>query len=169
MDSAKHQVQEEKETKDKEGGEVNTQKQHKSLRQLARELGVSHSYLSQVRHGKRPASDRISKVVSKSGKQMVSNPGRKGIAAPDVFGYNSSLVGESSSGRTADSGSVSGGSNPSSPATSLIGTQVASRTASGKTKGEGQRLPLYSPLLGLQRTVSKGEASLDASITPCWT
>ena len=41
----------------------------KSLRQLARELGVSHSYLSQVRHGKRPASDKmVSKMVS-SGKQ----------------------------------------------------------------------------------------------------
>ena len=38
----------------------------KSLRQLAMELGVSHSYLSQVKHGKRPP---IQKVVSK----MVSN------------------------------------------------------------------------------------------------
>ena len=43
--------------------------EHKSLRQLARELGVSHSYLSQVRHGKRPASEKVvSKMVS-SGKQ----------------------------------------------------------------------------------------------------
>ncbi len=41
----------------------------KSLRQLAKELGVSHSYLSQVRNGKRPPSE---KVVSKSGKQVVS-------------------------------------------------------------------------------------------------
>ncbi|HEY87905.1 MAG TPA: helix-turn-helix transcriptional regulator [Dehalococcoidia bacterium] len=31
----------------------------KSLRQLARELGVSASYLSQIRHGKRPASDKL--------------------------------------------------------------------------------------------------------------
>ena len=67
---------------------------------------------------------------------------QKGIAAYHVFGYNSSLVGESSSGRTTDSESVSGGSNPPSPATLLIGTQVAGRTATGKTKGEGQRLPL---------------------------
>ena len=38
----------------------------KSLRQLAKELGVSHSYLSQVKHGKRPASAKVvSKVVSK--------------------------------------------------------------------------------------------------------
>lgn len=43
--------------------------EHKSLRQLARELGVSHSYLSQVRHGKRPASE---KVVSKMVSKMVS-------------------------------------------------------------------------------------------------
>jgi lambda repressor-like predicted transcriptional regulator len=31
----------------------------KSLRQLARELGVSASYLSQVRHGKCPPSKRL--------------------------------------------------------------------------------------------------------------
>ena len=37
----------------------------KSLRQLARELGVSASYLSQVKHGKRPASQKVlSKVLS---------------------------------------------------------------------------------------------------------
>ena len=37
-----------------------------SLRQLAKELGVSHFYLSQVRHGKRPTSDKVvSKVVSR--------------------------------------------------------------------------------------------------------
>ena len=35
----------------------------KSLRQLARELGVSHSYLSQVKHGKRPASDRVVSIM----------------------------------------------------------------------------------------------------------
>ena len=34
----------------------------KSLRQLAKELGVSASYLSQVRHGKRPASDKLINV-----------------------------------------------------------------------------------------------------------
>ena len=31
----------------------------KSLRQLAKELGVSASYLSQVRNGKRPASQKV--------------------------------------------------------------------------------------------------------------
>jgi len=46
-------------------------KKQKSLRQQARELGVSHSYLSQVLHGKRPPSDRIAQALD--GKQMVSN------------------------------------------------------------------------------------------------
>ena len=41
-------------------------RREKSLRQMAREMGVSHSYLSQIINGKRPASK---KVVSK----MVSN------------------------------------------------------------------------------------------------
>jgi transcriptional regulator with XRE-family HTH domain len=40
----------------------------KSLRQLAKELGVSHSYLSQVEHGRRPAS---AKVVSKIADNML--------------------------------------------------------------------------------------------------
>jgi len=46
-------------------------KKQKSLRQLAMELGVSHSYLSQVLHGKRPPSDGIAQALN--GKQMVSN------------------------------------------------------------------------------------------------
>ena len=50
----------------------------KSLRQLAKELGVSHSYLSQVKNGKRSASD---KVVSK----MVSNGQRYAFDTPLVM------------------------------------------------------------------------------------
>ncbi|MBA7620293.1 hypothetical protein ES703_27639 [subsurface metagenome] len=46
-------------------------KKQKSLRQLARELGVSHSYLSQVKHGKRPASEKIQKALDMV--SMVSN------------------------------------------------------------------------------------------------
>ncbi len=43
----------------------------KSMRQLAKELGVSHSNLSQVKHGKRPASVKVvSKMVS-TGKHNV--------------------------------------------------------------------------------------------------
>ncbi len=36
----------------------------KSLRALAKDLGVSASYLSQVKHGRRPASKRVAKIVS---------------------------------------------------------------------------------------------------------
>ena len=42
---------------------------HKSLRQLARELGVSHSYLSQIKHGKRPTSAKVVSKMLSSGKQ----------------------------------------------------------------------------------------------------
>ena len=73
----------------------------KSLRQLARELGVSASYLSQVRHGKRPASERLlsklnTEVLSSSVKQNIggsaweSNPPRtvllplNGVEAPHL-------------------------------------------------------------------------------------
>lgn len=37
---------------------------HKSLRQLAGELGVSASYLSQVAHGKKRLSERLHKVLT---------------------------------------------------------------------------------------------------------
>ena len=53
----------------------------KSMRQLARELGVSASYLSQVKNGKRPASQ---KVVS----AMVSS----GLLKVDDLGYNRSCA-----------------------------------------------------------------------------
>ena len=52
----------------------------KSLRQIAKELGVSASYLSQVRHGKRPLSHKVlsslnSRVLSKL-KVIPSEPER---------------------------------------------------------------------------------------------
>jgi transcriptional regulator with XRE-family HTH domain len=43
----------------------------KSLRQLAGELGVSHAYLSQVMHGKRPASEKVREALDMV--SMVSN------------------------------------------------------------------------------------------------
>jgi transcriptional regulator with XRE-family HTH domain len=46
-------------------------KKQKALRQLSMELGVSHSYFSQVLHGKRPPSDRVAQALN--GKQMVRN------------------------------------------------------------------------------------------------
>ena len=45
----------------------------KSLRQLARELGVNHSYLSQIKYDKRPASI---KVLSKSNQQILKSAER---------------------------------------------------------------------------------------------
>ncbi len=56
-------------------------KKQQSLRSLAKELGVSHSYLSQVRHGKRPASN---KVVSK----MVSSGNQKFVDTKTTSSYN---------------------------------------------------------------------------------
>ena len=41
----------------------------KSLRRLAKELGVSHSYLSQVKHGKRPPSAKLVSRLVSNGKQ----------------------------------------------------------------------------------------------------
>ena len=41
----------------------------KSLRQLARELGVSHSYLSQIKNGKRPPSQKVVSKFGWNGKQ----------------------------------------------------------------------------------------------------
>ena len=58
---------------------------HKSLRQLARELGVSASYLSQVKHGKRPPSDMLlsspvyATLLSKSVKHLEES---RGVAQP---------------------------------------------------------------------------------------
>ena len=40
---------------------------HKPLRQLASELSVSHSYLSQVINGKRPASEKVLTTLLTSG------------------------------------------------------------------------------------------------------
>ena len=85
----------------------------KSLRQLARELGVSASYLSQVKNGKKKPS---AKVLTK----MLTSVNHNEVDVRAYFGYNSGVTGESSSGRTADSGSVSEGSNPSSPANFFI-------------------------------------------------
>ena len=45
----------------------------KSLRQLARELGVSHSYLSQIKHSKRPASAKVVSKMASSGKHQIDD------------------------------------------------------------------------------------------------
>ncbi len=56
----------------------------KSLRQLAKEMGVSHSYLSQARHGKRPASDKVVSVLRKSEAKTGTSKLSGGISS--VFG-----------------------------------------------------------------------------------
>ena len=43
----------------------------KSLREIGRELGVSPSYLSQVRHGQRPASAKVLSILGRSVKQNI--------------------------------------------------------------------------------------------------
>ncbi len=49
----------------------------KSLRAIAKELGVSHSYLSQVINGKRPASKKVAY-------QLLTN----GLSGNNFLGYN---------------------------------------------------------------------------------
>ena len=73
----------------------------KSLRQLAKELGVSHAYLSQIKNGNRPASSKVVskfkaldkhnsfKVVSKSGKQKC----HKNLVTETLQCYNPDTLG----------------------------------------------------------------------------
>ena len=79
----------------------------KSLRQLARDLGVSYSYLSQVKNGKRPPS---AKVVS-NGKH-----GREGHLDPQTFNsYNNHIAGVAELADAADlksAGAILVGSSP---------------------------------------------------------
>jgi hypothetical protein len=60
-------------------------KKKKSLRQLAKELGVSPSYLSQVRHGKRPASQ---KVLSSPDMRMLSSVKQPHLDTHTINSYN---------------------------------------------------------------------------------
>jgi transcriptional regulator with XRE-family HTH domain len=88
---------------------------NEGVAEIARQLGCSKAYVSMVMSGKKKPSKRVANKLRKLTK-LTPKLTNQGIAIHDVFGYNSSLVGESSSGRTADSGSVSRGSNPRSPA-----------------------------------------------------
>ena len=60
----------------------------KSLRQLARELGVSASYLSQVKNGKKKAS---SKVLTK----MLTSVNHNEVDVRAYFRYNLDVLGNS--------------------------------------------------------------------------
>jgi transcriptional regulator with XRE-family HTH domain len=89
----------------------------KSLRQLARELGVSASYLSQVTNGKRPASVKLKGILDnylQSVKQNVKqNPVKNGnILGTFTFGGVSELADEHDLGSCA---ARLGGSSPPFP------------------------------------------------------
>jgi transcriptional regulator with XRE-family HTH domain len=56
----------------------------KSLGQLAKELGVSASYLSQVKHGKRPASQKALSILGQNVKQSVKQNAK--ISEDFIFG-----------------------------------------------------------------------------------
>ena len=78
-------------------------KKKKSLRQTAKELGMSASYLSQVKHGKRPASH---KMLSKL--KMLNT----GIISSASCGEVSELADEHDLGSC---GATHGGSSPPFP------------------------------------------------------
>ena len=80
----------------------------KSLRAIAKELGVSHSYLSQVIHGKRPASDKVLTTLLTTG--LIKND------FSQFKCYNPNVNAELCSGSTEDFESSSPGSNPGSAA-----------------------------------------------------
>ena len=65
---------------------------HTSLRQLARELGVSASYLSQVAHGKKRLSERLHKVLT-SVNQLEPNSTQDLATKLAVRTYNPKVVG----------------------------------------------------------------------------
>ena len=65
-----------------------------SLRSLAKRIGVSHTYLSQIKSGKRPASEKIAFMLFKegiSGKQVVSKFNT--LVKPSKIPYNESASG----------------------------------------------------------------------------
>jgi transcriptional regulator with XRE-family HTH domain len=70
----------------------------KSLRQLAKELGVSASYISQVTHGKRPASGKLlRKVLSNSERGVLSKvlsiSPTPSVVRQNLIGYNQTTRG----------------------------------------------------------------------------
>ena len=63
-----------------------------SLRQLAKQLGVSASYLSQVKNGKRPASD---KVLSNPDVKQLLNVKQHEVDTRMSTSYNKRVLGNS--------------------------------------------------------------------------
>ena len=60
----------------------------KSLRQLAKQIGVSPAYLSQIKNGKRPASSRVAEVLSNLDMKVLSSVKQTGVDVSPYFGYN---------------------------------------------------------------------------------
>ena len=60
----------------------------KSLRQIAKELGVSPSYLSQVMNGKRPASDKLLSNPSFEVLSNVKQSVKQKVDTPSANSYN---------------------------------------------------------------------------------
>ena len=63
-----------------------------SLRQLAEEIGVSPSYLSQVINGKRPASSKVAEVLSNLDLNMLSNVKQSTFDRSGAVYYNFNRV-----------------------------------------------------------------------------
>ncbi len=74
--------------------------EHKSLRQLAKELGVSPSYLSQVNHGKKRLSPRVTRAlasVNQSVNQLEPSLTQDLATKLAVHAYNPKVVGSNPS------------------------------------------------------------------------
>jgi hypothetical protein len=107
----------------------------KCLRQLARELEPSHSYPSQVKHGKRPASARVVSTMASITKLHSS-----------ALCYNLLANAELCSGSTGDFGSLSPGSNPGSaanqkafPGSSTVEWAAVNRLVAGSSPARGAK------------------------------
>jgi transcriptional regulator with XRE-family HTH domain len=85
----------------------------KSLRALAKEIGVSPAYLCQIKSGKKKPS---AKVLTK----LLTNVNQDEFDVGVYFSYNLPVAGELCSGSTGDFGSSSPGSNPGSPASKAV-------------------------------------------------
>ena len=70
----------------------------KSLRQVAKELGVSASYLSQIRHGKRPASEKMLNTLLFKDVQDVQESVKHDKVAKECYNSINPIVNEGSLG-----------------------------------------------------------------------
>jgi transcriptional regulator with XRE-family HTH domain len=64
----------------------------KPLRQVAKELGVSASYLSQIRHGKRPASENLLNSLLSKDVQAVQDSVKHDKVAKECYNAINPIV-----------------------------------------------------------------------------